>query len=158
MLIQGEGGPSRPSEGRRLVERAAALGEIDALRVLAHAFAHGTFTLQRSARRAKQIDLALDRALQALRKDLAGQIAGAVTFFHQAAQVAKARAPRGVGVEVADINLTQADADVLLAMEKHKVDDTPYDYPSLGGGVRIPLQSLESASHSFSTSLAARSC
>lgn len=69
MLIQGEGGPSRPSEGRRLVERAAALGEIDALRVLAHAFAHGTFTFQRSARRANQIDLALDRALQALRKD-----------------------------------------------------------------------------------------
>jgi hypothetical protein len=42
---------------------------------------------------------------------------------------------------VADINLTQADADVLLAMEKHKLEDTPYEYPSLGGGVRIPLQS-----------------
>jgi hypothetical protein len=26
-------------------------------------------------------------------------------------------------------------------MEKHKVEDTPYEYPSLGGGVRIPLQS-----------------
>jgi hypothetical protein len=36
-------------------------------------------------------------------------------------------------------NLTQEDADALLAMEKHKVDDTPYEYPSLGGGVRIPL-------------------
>jgi len=44
---------------------------------------------------------------------------------------------------LADINLTQADADVLLSMEKHKVDDTPYEYPSLGGGVRIPLQSLD---------------
>ena len=44
---------------------------------------------------------------------------------------------------MADINLTQTDADVLLAMEKHKVDDTPYQYPSLGGGVRIPLQSLD---------------
>ena len=42
---------------------------------------------------------------------------------------------------MADINLTQADADVLLAMEKHKVEDTPYEFPSLGGGVRIPLQS-----------------
>ena len=42
---------------------------------------------------------------------------------------------------MADINLTQTDADVLLAMEKHKVEDTPYEYPSLGGGVRIPLQS-----------------
>ena len=42
---------------------------------------------------------------------------------------------------MADINLTQADADVLLAMEKQRVDDTPYEYPSLGGGIRIPLQS-----------------
>lgn len=42
---------------------------------------------------------------------------------------------------MADINLTQADADVLLAMEKHKVDDNTYEYPSLGGGIRIPLQS-----------------
>jgi hypothetical protein len=44
---------------------------------------------------------------------------------------------------LADINLTQSDADVLLAMEKHKVEDTPYEYPSLGGGLRIPLQSLD---------------
>ena len=42
---------------------------------------------------------------------------------------------------MADINLTQADADVLLAMEKHKVDDSAYEYPSFGGGIRIPLQS-----------------
>jgi hypothetical protein len=46
-------------------------------------------------------------------------------------------------VPVADIKLTQADADVLLAMEKHKVEDIPYEYPSLGGGVRIPLQSSD---------------
>ena len=44
-------------------------------------------------------------------------------------------------MRVADISLTQANADVLLAMEKHKVEDTPHEYPSLGGGVRIPLQS-----------------
>jgi hypothetical protein len=44
---------------------------------------------------------------------------------------------------LADVNLTQAEADVLLVMEKHKVDDTPYEYPSLGGGIRIPLQSLD---------------
>ena len=44
---------------------------------------------------------------------------------------------------MADINLTQADADVLLAMEKHRVDDTQYEYPSLGGGIRIPLQSSD---------------
>ena len=42
---------------------------------------------------------------------------------------------------VADINLTQEDADALLAMEKHKADDTAYEYPSLGGGIRVPLLS-----------------
>ena len=42
---------------------------------------------------------------------------------------------------VTDIGLTQADADALLAMEKHRVDDTAYDFPSLGGSLRIPLQS-----------------
>ncbi|MEX1127696.1 MAG: hypothetical protein WEB50_03915 [Vicinamibacterales bacterium] len=40
-----------------------------------------------------------------------------------------------------DINLTQADADALLTMEKHKAEDTTYEYPSLGGAIRIPLQS-----------------
>jgi hypothetical protein len=29
---------------------------------------------------------------------------------------------------VADINLTQEDADALVAMEKHKADDTVYEY------------------------------
>jgi len=42
---------------------------------------------------------------------------------------------------LADVSLTQADADALLAMEKHRVDDAVYDYPGLGGAVRIPLQS-----------------
>lgn len=40
-----------------------------------------------------------------------------------------------------DISLTQADADALLAMEKHRVDDTPYEYPAFGGALRISLQS-----------------
>lgn len=40
-----------------------------------------------------------------------------------------------------DINLTQADADALLAIEKHRVNENEYDYPSLGGAVRIPLVS-----------------
>jgi hypothetical protein len=35
-----------------------------------------------------------------------------------------------LGDVLADINLTQADADVLLAMEKHKAEDTPYEYPT----------------------------
>jgi TPR repeat protein len=30
MLIQGEGGPKRPAQGRRYLERAAALGQLDA--------------------------------------------------------------------------------------------------------------------------------
>ena len=69
----------------------------------------------------------------------------------------KIGAPAGE-VRVADINLTQEDADALLAMEKHKVDDIPYEYPSLGGGVRIPLQSLDKRESFFSTLLAVRSC
>lgn len=40
-----------------------------------------------------------------------------------------------------EVNLTQEDADALLAMEKHRADDIVYDYPSLGGALRIPLQS-----------------
>jgi hypothetical protein len=42
---------------------------------------------------------------------------------------------------LAEINLTQADADALLAMEKHRLGDTAHDYPGLGGALRIPLQS-----------------
>ena len=44
---------------------------------------------------------------------------------------------------MADISLTQADADALLAMEKHRVDDSVYDYPGLGGALRIPFQSFD---------------
>ena len=40
-----------------------------------------------------------------------------------------------------DVNLTQSDADALLAMEKHRVDEATYDYPGQGGAIRIPLQS-----------------
>lgn len=57
---------------------------------------------------------------------------------------------------MADINLTQADADTLLAMEKHTVEGTPYEYPSLGGGVRIPLRAPTSANRSFWTSPVAK--
>lgn len=39
--------------------------------------------------------------------------------------------------------LTQADADLLLAMEKHRVDEEPHAYPSLGGFVRVELQSVD---------------
>ena len=42
---------------------------------------------------------------------------------------------------MAEINLTQEDAEALLAREKHKADDAVYEYPSLGGGIRVPLLS-----------------
>jgi len=38
-------------------------------------------------------------------------------------------------------NLTQAEADALLAMEKHRADDLGWDYPDLGGQITIPLVS-----------------
>lgn len=38
-----------------------------------------------------------------------------------------------------DINLLQTEADALIAMEKHRFDDTRWDYPGLGGAIIIPL-------------------
>jgi hypothetical protein len=52
--------------------------------------------------------------------------------------------------QVADINLTQEDADALLAMEKHKADDAVYEYPSLGGAIRVQLLSPDKRSSSTS--------
>lgn len=40
---------------------------------------------------------------------------------------------------MADIDLTQAEADALIGLDKHKVDDKAWDYPSLGGRISIPL-------------------
>jgi hypothetical protein len=42
---------------------------------------------------------------------------------------------------MAEINLTQAEADALIAMAKHRVGETEWDYPDLGGAVSIPLVS-----------------
>ena len=44
---------------------------------------------------------------------------------------------------MADTNLTQAEADVLIAMEKHRSDDTEWVYPDLCGHVTIPLVSID---------------
>lgn len=41
-----------------------------------------------------------------------------------------------------DIDLTQAEADALIAMEKHSVDDDSHDFP-MGGSLVIPLQSAD---------------
>ena len=38
-----------------------------------------------------------------------------------------------------DINFSQSEADVLIAMEKVKLDNQSWDYPGLGGRISIPL-------------------
>lgn len=40
---------------------------------------------------------------------------------------------------MAEINLTQDEADLLVAMKKYKVNDERWDYPGLGGSISIPL-------------------
>ena len=42
-----------------------------------------------------------------------------------------------------EIILSQSEADALLQMEKYRVDETRYDYPGLGGALRIPLLSSD---------------
>lgn len=44
---------------------------------------------------------------------------------------------------MADVNLTQAEADALTAMEKRRSDETEWRYPDLGGSVTIPLVSMD---------------
>lgn len=40
-----------------------------------------------------------------------------------------------------EINITQTEADALIAMEKRRIDDTRWNYPGLGGAILIPLTS-----------------
>ena len=42
---------------------------------------------------------------------------------------------------MADINLTQVEADALMALEKRRVNNEPYDFPMGGGSLILPLQS-----------------
>lgn len=42
---------------------------------------------------------------------------------------------------MSDINLTQAEADLLIAMEKHRANDDRWEYPDFGGSISIPLVS-----------------
>ena len=44
---------------------------------------------------------------------------------------------------MADISLTQAEADSLIAMEKHRVTDDRTDFPMGGESVVLPLQSAD---------------
>ena len=42
-----------------------------------------------------------------------------------------------------DSNLTQAEAEGLLALEKRRVDTTQWDYPDFGGRLTVPLTSTD---------------
>ncbi|MBM4019708.1 MAG: hypothetical protein FJ288_15540 [Planctomycetes bacterium] len=44
---------------------------------------------------------------------------------------------------MADIALTQAEADALIAMPKCRVNDDPWDYPGMGGAICVPLVSQD---------------
>ncbi len=48
---------------------------------------------------------------------------------------------------MADINLTQAEADALIAMEKHRANDERTAFPVGGQSVIIPLQSADRREH-----------
>ena len=48
-----------------------------------------------------------------------------------------------------DASLTQAEADTLLAIEKHRADTTEWEYPDLGGGVAVPLVSVDGREQFF---------
>ena len=50
---------------------------------------------------------------------------------------------------MAEINLTQAEADALLALEKRRRDDAEWEYPSLSGAVSIPLVSIDQREQFF---------
>ena len=42
-----------------------------------------------------------------------------------------------------DSNLTQAEAEALIALEKRRVDTTEWNYPDFGGRVTVPLVSVD---------------
>ena len=44
---------------------------------------------------------------------------------------------------MANANLTQAEADALMALEKARRDETEWDYPDFGGRTTVPLVSTD---------------
>jgi hypothetical protein len=44
---------------------------------------------------------------------------------------------------MADIDLLQEEADALIAMEKHRADDTEWEFPTPGGRLPIPVTSSD---------------
>ena len=50
---------------------------------------------------------------------------------------------------MAEINLTQSEADALIAMEKHCIEERVWNFPSLGGSLNIPLVSSDRKENFF---------
>lgn len=48
---------------------------------------------------------------------------------------------------MADLNLSQPEADALLAMEKHRVNDDVHNFPTEGKSLTIPLHSADRHEH-----------
>jgi hypothetical protein len=48
---------------------------------------------------------------------------------------------------MAELNLTQSEADALHALEKISVDNTEFDLPDLGGNLSVPLISMDKKEH-----------
>ena len=46
-----------------------------------------------------------------------------------------------------DVFLSQTEADALIAMKKHRIDDQSFDYPGLGGSISVPLVSPDKREH-----------
>ena len=44
---------------------------------------------------------------------------------------------------MADIDLTQAEADTLIAMEKHRCSEETWTFPMRGESISIPIQSID---------------
>jgi hypothetical protein len=44
---------------------------------------------------------------------------------------------------MAEMDLSQAEAEALMRMEKHRVDETPWSFPQTGQRLAIPLQSID---------------
>jgi len=48
---------------------------------------------------------------------------------------------------MAELLLTQSDADALIAMEKHRVTNDQHDFPMFGESLTVPLQSPDKREH-----------
>lgn len=46
-------------------------------------------------------------------------------------------------ISLPDINLTQAEANQLITMEKRRTDNTQYFFPDAGGRISVPLTSVD---------------